>query len=98
MDSLTIYPDGTNKPGLNILTANGFVSRVVSAVSDVNIPDAVRAAKLLNAVYKLADAVRPFANLGVGSGPCYETEHYYITRDAIRNARAALEALSAEQY
>lgn len=48
MDSLIIYPDGTDKPGLSIPIANGFVGRVVSAVSDVNIPDAQRVAEILN--------------------------------------------------
>lgn len=35
-------------------------------------------------------ALKPFADLGVGSGPEDETETYRITRKAIRDARAAL--------
>lgn len=41
---------------------------------------------------QLADALRPFANLGVGSGPDeeYDSQPYRVTRGAIRTARAAL--------
>lgn len=49
MDSLITYPDGIDKPGVEIPTFNGFVSRIVSAVADNNIPDAERVAKILNA-------------------------------------------------
>lgn len=38
----------------------------------------------------LIEALKPFADLGVGSGPGEETETYRITRDAIRNARAVI--------
>lgn len=40
---------------------------------------------------ELADAIKPFADLGVGSGPEHETETYRIERGAIRNARRALD-------
>lgn len=40
----------------------------------------------------LLKALKPFADLGVGSGPDYETETYRIERKAIREARAALGA------
>jgi len=30
--TLIVYPDGTDKPGVEFSCANGFVSRVVSAV------------------------------------------------------------------
>lgn len=49
MDKLIVYPDGTDKPGETFDVANGFVSRVVGAVADVNIPDAHEACKILNA-------------------------------------------------
>jgi hypothetical protein len=39
---------------------------------------------------RVVAALKPFADLGVGSGPGYETETYRITRDAIREARDAL--------
>lgn len=44
------------------------------------------------------EALEPFANLGVSSGPDDEPCHYAyrITRGAIRNARQALAALKAE--
>jgi hypothetical protein len=38
----------------------------------------------------LVAALRPFANLGVGSGPGELSETYKIERNAIRAARAAL--------
>ena len=63
MSSLIIYPDGTDKPGLEIPTANGFVSRVVSAVADANIPDAERVAKTLNLIDGLG-AVVQYRGLG----------------------------------
>ncbi|WP_303718055.1 hypothetical protein [Brevundimonas naejangsanensis] len=45
------------------------------------------------------EALEPFANLGVSSGPDDEPCHYAyrITRGAIRNARQALTALQADQ-
>ncbi len=55
MDSIVIYPDGTDKPGVEIPTENGFVARVVSAVAEMSIPDAERVAKILNLACK-ADA------------------------------------------
>ena len=48
MDSLIVYPDSTDQPGVEFRVANGFVSRVVSAVADVNIPDAERVCAILN--------------------------------------------------
>ena len=48
MDRLIVYPDGIDQPGEEFKVANGFVSRVVSSVSDNNIPDAHRVAKILN--------------------------------------------------
>lgn len=48
MDTLTVYPDGTDKLGVSFSVANGFVSRCVSAIADVNIPDAQMAADILN--------------------------------------------------
>jgi hypothetical protein len=54
MDKLMIYPDGTDKPGVVFDVADGFVSRVVSAVAERNLPDARRVAKLLN---ELADDI-----------------------------------------
>lgn len=46
--NLIVYPDGTDKPGVEFWCANGFVSRVVSAVAEQNIPDAERVCKILN--------------------------------------------------
>jgi hypothetical protein len=45
-----------------------------------------------NAVSALVAALKPFADLGVGSGPDYEHDAapYRLTRGSIRNARAAL--------
>jgi hypothetical protein len=40
----------------------------------------------------LRNALKVFADLGVGSGPDHETETYQIERGAIRKARAALES------
>lgn len=34
MDTLIVYPNGTDKPGLEFKCANGFVSRVVSAIAN----------------------------------------------------------------
>ncbi len=47
-DVLIVYPDGTDKPGVSFKCANGFVSRVVSAVAENNIPDAERVCEILN--------------------------------------------------
>lgn len=47
-DVLIVYPDGTDKPGVEFKCANGFVSRVVSAVAQQNIPDAERVCQILN--------------------------------------------------
>jgi hypothetical protein len=55
MDKLMIYPYGTDKPGVVFDVADGFVSRVVSAVAERNLPDAHRVAKLLN---ELPDDIR----------------------------------------
>jgi hypothetical protein len=46
---LIVYPDGTSEPGVEFWTANGFVSRCVSAIAEVNLPDAERVCRLLNA-------------------------------------------------
>jgi hypothetical protein len=46
---LTVYPDGTNEPGVEFWTADGFVSRCVSAIASENLPDAERVCRLLNA-------------------------------------------------
>jgi len=45
-----------------------------------------------NAISALEAALRPFADLGVGSGPDGEVDAapYHILRGAIRNARTAL--------
>jgi hypothetical protein len=58
MDSLTIYPDGVGKLGLTIPTASGFVARVASAVSDENVRDAERVAKVLNIIVGLEAVVQ----------------------------------------
>lgn len=47
--------------------------------------------EMADEIERLRAALKPFADLGVGSGEGYETENYRITRDAIRNARLALE-------
>lgn len=47
--------------------------------------------EMCDEIERLRTALKPFADLGVGSGEGYETENYRITRDAIRNARLALE-------
>lgn len=50
--------------------------------------------RLSDAKWKIARlqvALKPFADLGVGSGPDYETEDYKIERSAILFARVALE-------
>lgn len=53
MDALLIvYPDGTDKPGVEFPVANGFVARVVSAVADANIPDAEHVCAILNAHFE----------------------------------------------
>jgi hypothetical protein len=52
MDSLITYANGTDQPGITIPTANGFVSRVVSAVVDQNLIDGIRVAKILNEYFK----------------------------------------------
>jgi hypothetical protein len=52
MGSLTVYPDGPDAPGLTFTTANGFVSRVVSAVADANTVDALRVCAILNAHFQ----------------------------------------------
>ena len=49
MQSLIVYPDGTSEPGVEFPVANGFVSRVVSAVAEANIEDAVKVCAILNA-------------------------------------------------
>lgn len=46
---LIVYPDGTDQPGVEFRCANGFVSRAVGAVAEVNIPDAERVCAILNA-------------------------------------------------
>ena len=50
-------------------------------------------------IERLREALRPFADLGVGSGPDYEhdTQPYRITRGAIRKARAALQPKEGEK-
>lgn len=51
MDTLLVYPDQDTDPemkGVEIPVFNGFVSRVVSAVAENNIPDARRVARILN--------------------------------------------------
>lgn len=47
--TLVVYPNGTDQPGVEFKCANGFVSRVVSAVAAQNIPDAERVCQILNA-------------------------------------------------
>jgi hypothetical protein len=66
----------------------------VSLARDLYLTAAPSADKLRIAV----EALEPFANLGVSSGPDDEPCHYAyrITRGAIRNARQALAALKAE--
>lgn len=51
MDSLVVYPDGTDKPGVEFPVANGFVSRVVSAVAEANIGGADKVCAILNEHY-----------------------------------------------
>lgn len=82
MSSLIIYPDGTDKPGLEIPTANAFVSRVVSAVADANIPDAERVAKTLNLIDGLG-AVVQYRGLG------NITPRDWLTAAAFRNRNRA---------
>lgn len=48
--TLIVYPAETHEPGVEIPVFNGFVSRVVSAVAEHNIPDAQRVATILNNV------------------------------------------------
>ncbi len=40
--------------------------------------------------HRLSDALKPFADLGVSSGPDHQADKYNIEIAAIRNARAAL--------
>lgn len=47
--SIIVYPDGPSQPGVEFRCANGFVSRAVGAVAEVNIPDAERVCAILNA-------------------------------------------------
>jgi len=47
-EQLIVYPDGTDKPGYGFRVANGFVSRVVSAVAGENLGDADEVARILN--------------------------------------------------
>ena len=51
-----------------------------------------------NAISVLEAALRPFADLGVGSGPDDEVDAapYHILRGAIRNARVALAKAGAQ--
>lgn len=51
MSGLVVYPEGTDRPGVEFRCANGFVCRVVSAVADVNIPDAEKVCAILNDYY-----------------------------------------------
>lgn len=46
---------------------------------------------------QLLKVLKPFADLGVGSGPDHETETYRIERGAIRNARAAVESTPPQE-
>jgi hypothetical protein len=46
---LIVYPYGPKMPGVEFWTANGFVSRCVSAIAAENLPDAILACRLLNA-------------------------------------------------
>lgn len=46
--AIVVYPDGTDQPGVKFATANGFVSRVVAAIAQTNIPDAQTVCDLLN--------------------------------------------------
>lgn len=50
--TLIVYPDGTDKPGVEFKCANGFVSRVVSAIANSDqmgcLADARRVCEILN--------------------------------------------------
>lgn len=53
MDTLIVYHDD-GAEAARIDCANGFVSRCVSAISAENIPDAIEAARILNAAARSA--------------------------------------------
>lgn len=46
---------------------------------------------------RLVTALKAFADLGVGSGPDYETETYKIERGAIKRARSAISGTNMRQ-
>jgi hypothetical protein len=46
--TLRVYPDGPNEPGVDFKCANGFVTRVVSAVAESNLADADAVCRILN--------------------------------------------------
>lgn len=50
--TLTVYPDGPRNPGIDFWCANGFVSRVVSAIANSDqigcLADARRVCDILN--------------------------------------------------
>lgn len=56
MDSLIVYHDAACTVGERIAVADGFVSRCVSAIAAENIPDAKRAAAILNAAVAAKNA------------------------------------------
>ena len=64
MDKLIVYPDHNDHiDGIEIPVLNGKVSRIVSAVAQDNIPDALWLAEVLNDVYERAG---PLADIEVG--------------------------------
>ena len=46
--TLIVYPDGTDKPGVQFKCKSLLVSRIVSAVAHENIPDARVVCEILN--------------------------------------------------
>lgn len=68
---------------------------LVGVVEDEYRDELIRAVNRIDAFDALVEALRPFADLGVGSGPGELSETYKIERNAIRAARAAL-ALAKE--
>lgn len=92
MDKLVVYPDGTDKPGVEFPIANGFVARVVGAVAENNIPDAQRVAAILNK--KFEECADPHEDCGDALETCSDDEEAHAdTRhrmlQAIEEAREA---------
>lgn len=85
MDAL-IIPADDGGPDIEVPTANGFVQRCVSAIAAVNIPDALRAAEILNAA--AADALIAQGDTGTAYA-LHELANNLLT---VMQGKASLEA------